>query len=48
MVQIPINILLGVLWSGDHLFDGIVETLEMLRSKGRASNPTFKQLLTYS
>jgi len=25
----------GVLWSGDHLFDGIVETLGMLRSKGK-------------
>ncbi|KAI2639557.1 4-nitrophenylphosphatase [Hypomontagnella submonticulosa] len=25
----------GVLWSGDRLFDGIVETLEMLRSKGK-------------
>ncbi|OTB08389.1 hypothetical protein M426DRAFT_317012 [Hypoxylon sp. CI-4A] len=25
----------GVLWSGDHLFDGIVETLEMLRSRGK-------------
>ncbi|KAI1384603.1 4-nitrophenylphosphatase [Hypoxylon trugodes] len=25
----------GVLWSGDHLFEGIVETLEMLRSKGK-------------
>ncbi|KAL8722400.1 MAG: hypothetical protein Q9225_001131 [Loekoesia sp. 1 TL-2023] len=26
---------IGVLWSGDHLFDGTVETLEMLRSKGK-------------
>lgn len=25
---------IGVLWSGDHLFEGTVETLEMLRSKG--------------
>ncbi|KAI1213269.1 4-nitrophenylphosphatase [Annulohypoxylon truncatum] len=25
----------GVLWSGDHLFEGIVETLEFLRSKGK-------------
>ncbi|KAI2470405.1 4-nitrophenylphosphatase [Annulohypoxylon bovei var. microspora] len=25
----------GVLWSGDHLFEGIVETLEMLRSRGK-------------
>ncbi|KAI0024774.1 4-nitrophenylphosphatase [Xylariomycetidae sp. FL0641] len=25
----------GVLWSGDQLFDGIVETLEMLRSRGK-------------
>ncbi|KAL8929643.1 MAG: hypothetical protein Q9172_000439, partial [Xanthocarpia lactea] len=26
---------IGVLWSGDHLFEGTVETLEMLRSKGK-------------
>jgi hypothetical protein len=25
---------LGVLWSGDHLFPGTVETLELLRSQG--------------
>ncbi|KAL9601128.1 MAG: hypothetical protein Q9219_002727 [cf. Caloplaca sp. 3 TL-2023] len=25
----------GVLWSGDHLFEGTVETLEMLRRKGK-------------
>ncbi|KAI1374577.1 4-nitrophenylphosphatase [Hypoxylon crocopeplum] len=25
----------GVLWSGDHLFEGIVETLELLRSRGK-------------
>ncbi|KAI1089692.1 4-nitrophenylphosphatase [Rostrohypoxylon terebratum] len=25
----------GVLWSGDHVFEGIVETLEFLRSKGK-------------
>ncbi|KAI1326048.1 4-nitrophenylphosphatase-like protein [Xylariaceae sp. FL0255] len=25
----------GVLWSGDHVFEGTVETLEMLRSKGK-------------
>ncbi|KAK1751739.1 4-nitrophenylphosphatase [Echria macrotheca] len=25
----------GVLWSGDHLFEGVVETLEFLRSKGK-------------
>ncbi|KAH6654637.1 4-nitrophenylphosphatase [Truncatella angustata] len=25
----------GVLWSGDHLFEGVVETLEMLRSRGK-------------
>lgn len=25
----------GVLWSGDHLFEGVVEALEMLRSKGK-------------
>jgi len=24
-----------VLWSGDHVFEGTVETLEMLRSKGK-------------
>ena len=27
---------IGVLWSGEHLFEGTVETLEMLRSKGKA------------
>jgi hypothetical protein len=26
---------IGVLWSGDHLFEGTKETIEMLRSKGR-------------
>ncbi|KAL8700892.1 MAG: hypothetical protein Q9224_000752 [Gallowayella concinna] len=26
---------IGVLWSGDHLFEGTVETLDMLRSKGK-------------
>ncbi|KAK3944631.1 HAD-like domain-containing protein [Diplogelasinospora grovesii] len=25
----------GVLWSGDHVFDGVAETLEMLRSRGK-------------
>ncbi|KAK3322539.1 4-nitrophenylphosphatase [Apodospora peruviana] len=25
----------GVLWTGDHLFEGIVETLELLRSRGK-------------
>ncbi|KAK8048633.1 4-nitrophenylphosphatase-like protein [Apiospora phragmitis] len=25
----------GVLWSGDHLFEGVVETLDFLRSKGK-------------
>ncbi|KAG8161766.1 hypothetical protein KVR01_008753 [Diaporthe batatas] len=25
----------GVLWSGDHLFPGIVETIQLLRSKGK-------------
>ncbi|KAH9898879.1 4-nitrophenylphosphatase-like protein [Xylariomycetidae sp. FL2044] len=25
----------GVLWSGDHLFEGTVETLELLRSRGK-------------
>ncbi|KAI0841786.1 4-nitrophenylphosphatase [Hypoxylon sp. FL0890] len=25
----------GVLWSGDHLFEGIVDTLEMLRARGK-------------
>jgi len=29
---------IGVLWSGDHLFEGTVETLEMLRSKGQPSS----------
>lgn len=24
----------GVLWSGEHVFEGTVETLEMLRGKG--------------
>ena len=24
----------GVLWSGDHIFDGTVETIEFLKSKG--------------
>lgn len=27
---------IGVLWSGEHLFEGTVETLELLRSKGRS------------
>ena len=27
----------GVLWSGDHLFEGTVETLELLRSRGLLS-----------
>ena len=31
---IKANNLAGVLWSGDHLFPGTVETLELLRSKG--------------
>lgn len=26
---------IGVLWSGDHLFEGTKETIEMLRSKGK-------------
>lgn len=26
---------IGVLWSGDHLFPGTVETLELLRSNGK-------------
>jgi 4-nitrophenyl phosphatase len=25
----------GVLWSGDHVFEGTAETLELLRSKGK-------------
>jgi 4-nitrophenyl phosphatase len=29
------HIFLGVLWSGDNLFPGTVETLELLRSKGK-------------
>lgn len=28
---------IGVLWSGDHLFEGIAETIELLRSKGLAT-----------
>lgn len=26
---------IGVLWSGDHLFPKVAETIDMLRSKGR-------------
>lgn len=26
---------IGVLWSGDHIFDKVPETLEFLRSKGK-------------
>ncbi|KAK5664064.1 hypothetical protein OQA88_278 [Cercophora sp. LCS_1] len=25
----------GVIWSGDHVFEGVIETLELLRSKGK-------------
>lgn len=28
-----------MLWSGDHVFEGTVETLEMLRSKGTVGPP---------
>lgn len=31
--------IIGVLWSGDHLFEGTVETLELLRSKGKELLP---------
>ena len=27
----------GVLWSGDHLFEGTVETIEMLKKEGASS-----------
>ena len=30
---------IGVLWSGDHLFEGTVETLELLRSRGISPSP---------
>jgi len=33
---------IGVLWSGDHLFEKVPETLEMLRSKGMAVTTRFK------
>lgn len=46
----------GVLWSGDHVFDGVVETLELLRAKGKKtifvtnnstkSRPEYLQKLT--
>jgi len=25
----------GVIWSGDHVFEGVSETLELLRSRGK-------------
>ena len=28
----------GVLWSGDHLFEGTVETIEMLKKQGMLSD----------
>lgn len=31
----------GVLWSGEHLFEGTVETLDMLRSKGMGTPRVF-------
>ena len=33
---------IGVLWSGEHLFDGTVETLELLRRKGTFSSVNWK------
>lgn len=37
------------MWSGDHLFEGVVETLELLRSKGTPTISCFPELicLTY-
>lgn len=37
---------LGVLWSGDHLFPGTVETLQLLRSKGLIKLFVPRNLLT--
>jgi hypothetical protein len=37
---------IGVLWSGDHLFPGTVETLEMLRSNGMRT-PAGEELASY-
>ena len=37
---------IGVLWSGDHLFEGTVETLEILRNKGQYLLPTSGLALT--
>lgn len=38
---------IGVLWSGDHVFPGTAETLDMLRSKGKIScrESTIQQLI---
>lgn len=38
----------GVLWSGDHVYDGIPETIELLRSKGQAEsiNHPFRRSVT--
>ena len=37
---------IGVLWSGDHLFEGTVETLEILRNKGEHLLPNSGLALT--
>ena len=37
---------IGVLWSGDHLFEGTVETLEILRNKGEHVLPNSGLALT--
>jgi hypothetical protein len=34
---------IGVLWSGDHLFEGTKETIEMLRSKRDFTHATRNQ-----
>ena len=36
----------GVLWSGDHLFEGTVETLEILRNRGEYLLPNSGLALT--
>lgn len=37
---------IGVLWSGDHLFEGTVEVLEILRNKGKYLLPNSGLSLT--
>lgn len=32
---VPLTYDIGVLWSGDHVYEGVPETLELLRSKGK-------------